>query len=107
MIHHEIACAFTGHFLWVELPSLLLTEYEYEFCGHDWLSLPNPKMIGFTDYEFNMKIPNVTTPYGGNQAKCLTVSVCVFIHVYIHVYDGTNMAVGSFFLSFFNLYLAE
>lgn len=71
MIDHEIACAFTRHFLWPALPSLLLIEYGNEFCGDDWLCLPKPNMMGFTDCEFTIETPSVTTPYGGNQAKCI------------------------------------
>lgn len=76
MIDHEIACAFTRHFLWSALPSLLLIEYANEFCGDDWLCLSKPHMMGFTDYEFNIEKPHLME--GIRQ----TVGLLLCLHVY-------------------------
>lgn len=63
------------------LPSLLLIEYGNEFCGDDWLCLPKLNMTGLTDDDLNIEILSVTTPYGGNQAKCY----CLFVHMCVRV----------------------
>lgn len=95
MIDHEIACAFTRHFLWPALPSPLLIEYGNEICGDDWLRPPKPNKWGSQIMNFTQKC------YEGNLLLCfMFVCVCLFVCLHMHKV-AQILQTGLFFFFFF------
>lgn len=74
-----------------------------QICGGGWLCLPNPNMMGFTDYELKNEIPGVATP---KDVVCLNKIaeicqsglfsfICFFLFLFCTVHTGVLQIMPS------------